>query len=332
MLFKLRSTFCVLFIAMASILPSCKPSSPPPEDDKGNQPTKNVKPRIQVSFNEDSAYNFVAKQVAFGPRVPGTKAHQLAMMYMLNTLIEYTDSAYLNSGDITLRSGRKALINNIIGSFNPGVKNRIVLAAHWDTRPVADQDTQNQDQPIDGANDGASGVGVLLEIARQLHQMKPEQGIDIIFFDQEDNGDTKGHPESWCLGSQYWAEWVKDHGYRAKAGILLDMVGAKNATFAYEGHSVKFNQPLMLEVWKTAQRLGYGGYFINFNGGLITDDHVYMSNYAEVPTIDIIHHDLSTSSGFPSHWHTHADNMDIIDKNTLKAVGHSVLDVVANWK
>jgi Peptidase family M28 len=327
---KNTSLIFILFLGVISILSSCKPD--PGSTDKPKEPKKKAQTRVQVKFDADSAYHFVDKQVAFGPRVPGTLAHQQTMNYLLKKLNSYCDTAFINSGDIMVLKGTKVLIKNVIGSFNPESKNRIVLAAHWDTRPIAEEDPVNKTTPADGANDGGSGVGVLLEIARQLQKLKPQHGIDIIFFDQEDNGDRTGNPDTWCLGSQFWGNWAVEHRYEAEAGILLDMVGAKGATFGLEGHSIAFNHNLVLKVWKNAQRLGYGGYFINIDGGLITDDHFYMNTIAGVPSIDIIHHDLSTESGFPDNWHTHADNMNAIDKNTLKAVGHTVLDVVVHWR
>ncbi|MBI1306595.1 MAG: M28 family peptidase [Bacteroidetes bacterium] len=319
-------------LAIASFS-GCKPNENGTTGDdhgKGKEPEKTNE--TVVEFNEDSAYYFVAKQVEFGPRVPGTIAHAKTREFLLEKLKGYCDTAFINSGDIRMHSQKIAIINNIIGSFNPASKDRIVLAAHWDTRPQADEDPDQPTTPADGANDGASGVGILLEIARQLHEMHPARGIDIIFFDQEDAGDRHGAPDSWCLGSQFWGRWVKEHNYKANWGILLDMVGAKGATFGLEAHSVRYNHNLTLDVWKTGQRLGYGSFFLNINGGMITDDHVYMNTLAEIPSIDIIHYDLTTENGFPAHWHRHTDNMDAIDKYTLKAVGQTVLHVVANRK
>lgn len=303
-------------------------SDPKTHDDPKKDPTP--KKVVSVTFNKDSAYQYVAEQVAFGPRVPGTAAHQQTLQYLVNKLSEFCDTAYAMPGIHTDFYGKQHSIYNVMGRFNPKSKKRIVLAAHWDTRPQSDEDPVIKDKPADGANDGASGVGILIEIARQLKSLKPTQGVDIIFFDAEDGGESGGRPDSWCLGSQYWSSKAIDNGYSANAGILLDLVGAKNATFAFEGYSTEFNQNLMLEVWKTGQRLGYGSYFINNTGNMITDDHVYMTKFGGIPTIDIIHYDLKTSNQFPDHWHRQTDNMDAIDRNTLNAVGHTVLQVVMN--
>lgn len=288
------------------------------------------KPHVQVKFNADSAYRYVAEQVAFGPRVPGTSNHSRALQYLKEKLEQFCDTAYIMSGNHTDFNKRVIQVNNVMGRFNPDNPNRFVLAAHWDTRPQADEDPENPTTPADGANDGASGVGVLIEIARQLQSLKPSLGIDIVFFDQEDGGENGGRQDSWCVGSQQWSDIALNSGYEAQQGILLDMVGAKGATFAYEMNSINFNQSLVLETWKTGQSMGYGSYFLNIQGSMITDDHVFMHKYAGIPTIDIIHHDLNTDSRFPEHWHKHTDNMDVIDPNTLKAVGHTVLQVVMN--
>lgn len=319
--FKLYgSLFILLFIG------ACKPTGTDPKVRDKPDP----KPIVQVKFDADSAYSFVSKQVDFGPRVPGTTAHQQTLIYLKNKLSEFCDTAEILSGTFVDDQKTKFPIYNVWGRFSVDKPKRILLAAHWDTRPQSDEDPEVRDKPADGANDGASGVGVLLEIARQLQTMNIDYGVDIIFFDQEDGGESGGRPDTWCRGSQQWANGVLEGKYVAKHGILLDMVGAKNATFALEANSSVFNQPLLVETWKTGQSLGYGSYFLMLQGNTITDDHVYMSKFAGIPSIDIIHFDMNTGNSFPEHWHKQTDNMDIIDKNTLLAVGHTVLHVVAN--
>ncbi len=293
-------------------------------------PPKPVQKAVKVNFNADSAYKYVADQVAFGPRVPYTSAHSKTVLYLRKRLAEFCDTAYIMSGQHTNDHQEVISVSNVMGRFNIDNPKRFVLAAHWDTRPQADEDPENATTPADGANDGASGVGILIEIARQLQILNPSLGIDIIFFDQEDGGESGGDPDTWCIGSQNWGDMALNSDYEAQNGILLDMVGAKGATFAHELYSVEFNHGLLLETWKTGQSLGYGSFFRNIQGGMITDDHVYMSRYAGVPSIDIIHHDLNTRNRFPDHWHKHTDNMDVIDPKTLKAVGHTVLQVVMN--
>ena len=316
------------YLALVAILglSACKSDSTKPKNPDPPKP----KPVINVTFEADSAYSYVETQVAFGPRVPGTLAHQKTLVYLKNKLAEFCDTAYIMDAIHQDRAKKTYQVFNVMGRFNPESSRRVVLAAHWDTRPQSDEDLEITDRPADGANDGASGVGVLLEIARQLKTLKPDLGIDIIFFDQEDGGTSGGNPDTWCIGSQQWATKALETGYIAQQGILLDMVGAPNATFALEGHSVQYNHSLLLKTWETGQSLGYGSYFLNIPGGIITDDHVYMANFAGIPTIDIIHFDLKTQNHFPEHWHRQSDNMSAIDKNTLKAVGHTVLHVVMN--
>ena len=213
-----------------------------------------------------------------------------------------------------------------------------MLFAHWDSRPWSDHDPDpaNYNTPVLGANDGASGVGVLLEIARQLGQTAPEVGVDIIFFDAEDYGApetfTGNSEDSWCLGSQYWARNPHKSGYKANYGILLDMVGAPGATFYKEQISMHYAAHIVKKVWDKAQSLGFSQYFINEELGAITDDHLYINRITGIPSIDIIQYDKYSSKGFGHYWHTINDTMENIDKSTLHAVGTTVMHVVYSEK
>ncbi len=291
------------------------------------------------NFSADSAYNFVGKQVSFGPRVPNTAAHRKCGDYLIATLKQYGADVTVQEFSATAYNKTPLTARNIIASFNPKATKRIVLASHWDTRHVADKDSVDTKKPIDGANDGASGVGILLEVARQLSTAnpKPNVGVDVILFDVEDYGipefeDAKNfmNPEApveyYCLGSQHWGKNLHKPGYSAYFGILLDMAGGKNAVFNREGSSLRYAAGIVDKVWNIGQALGYGQYFRSAAAPEIIDDHVYMNEYARIPTIDII--DFSINGEFGKYHHTHADNMSIIDKNTLKAVGQTVLQVV----
>ena len=288
------------------------------------------------SFNEDSAYKFIAKQVSFGPRVPNTKSHEECALYLENTLKRYTSNVIIQKAELMAYDARILKSKNIIASFNADSKNRIALFGHWDTRPFADQDTKDKEKPIDGANDGGSEIGILLEIARALSATKPNVGVDIILFDAEDYGQPEDSEfpmqDSYCLGSQYWAKHKHDPKYFAKYGILLDMVGAKNAQFTMEGISMEYAGDIVKKVWNTAAQAGYSDYFIFNKTRAITDDHYYVNKIAQIPTIDIIQYDPQTSSNFSASWHTHNDNMNVIDKNTLKAVGQTLLEVIYREK
>lgn len=312
------------------------------DNHKKQPPTKKSTPKQQVSvpdFNADSAYLFVEEQVAFGPRVPNTEEHAKCAQYLNHKLKSYADTTIIQT--FKARAYNNAILNgkNIIGSFNPTNGNRILLCAHWDSRPYADYDKNpdNHQKPIDGANDGGSGVGVLLEIARQMSLSKPGIGVDIILFDVEDYGppqDLQMYGDNyWGLGSQYWSKNMHDPDYVARYGILLDMVGAENATFLMEGHSMLYAPGIVKKVWTIGNRIGYTNYFLFESAGYIDDDHKYVNEIAKIPTIDIIHLDTeSTGSSFFEHWHTLGDTMDKINKETLNAVGQTLLTVIYEEK
>lgn len=293
-----------------------------------------IKKIITPEFNADSAYRFVKEQVDFGPRFPNNKAHDECAIYLKNKLTSFGLEASIQLGNATTFNRKKITIKNIIGEYKPELEKRILLFAHWDSRPFADQDTKNMTKPILGANDGGSGVGILLEVARQLTIQNPEIGVDIIFFDAEDYGEPssgmtiQSNSDSWCLGSQYWARNPHKPNYKAEFGILLDMVGSSNANFTQEVISMTYAPNIVRKVWNKASLLGHGNYFSNQqNIFQVTDDHKYVNEIANIPSIDIIHYDRNTGS-FHQTWHTHQDDMNVIDKNTLKAVGETILAVI----
>jgi hypothetical protein len=301
---------------------------------KANESAVNVEKVNAPAFNSDSSYVFIKTQVDFGPRVPNTTSHDACGDYLIKKLESFGLKAKTQKFEAKTFDGKKLNLTNIIGSYNPDAATRILLTAHWDTRPFADQDSVNKNKPIDGANDGASGVGILLEVARAIHaaKLKPNVGVDIIFFDGEDYGATEdfegNHQDTYCLGSQYWAK--NKENYSAFFGILLDMAGAKGAKFAKEGISMQYAPSIVELVWNTGNGLGYGNHFIDFKSSAITDDHFYINSIAQIPTIDIIEYDPNGSSYFGSYWHTHKDTMEVIDKETLKAVGQTLLEVIYN--
>lgn len=282
-------------------------------------------------FDADSAYQYVQAQVDFGPRVPNTKQHVECGNYLAAKLESFGAKVTSQYADLIAFDGTILKSRNIIGSYKPELKKRIVLFAHWDSRPWADKDPDrnNHRTPVLGANDGASGVGVLLEIARLQQQQQPTLGIDLIFLDAEDYG-SYNVDESWCLGAQYWARTPHVQGYNARFGILLDMVGGKTGTFLKESYSEEFAPNINKKVWKKANELGYGRYFVNEKGGYTTDDHLYINKIAQIPTIDIVSY--YEEGSFDPTWHTANDNMDNIDRNTMKAVGQTVLEVIYNEK
>lgn len=328
----------ILFIASVLLLSSCGDKQP-----KGT-PSTSEKPNKTVSvpnFNADSAYQFVACQTNYGPRVPETQAHADCAQWLAAKLGEFADTVIVQDFRAKLYNGKGVDGQNIVGVFHPEAKKRIVLCAHWDSRPYADHDSDaaNTHTPIDGANDGASGVGVLMECARQfkLQELPEHLGVDIVFFDLEDYGPHIEEAEKyydedvnyWALGSQYWSKHPHVYGYKAYYGILLDMVGGSNPTFPKEYYSQGYAAWVSNKVWRRAADLGYRPYFTNELGALISDDHVPMNQNAGIPTIDII--DLQPESSnecFPEVWHTLNDNIDNIDKTTLGMVGDVLLHVV----
>ena len=295
---------------------------------------KKSKTRIEVpNFNSDSAYFFVERQVSFGPRVISSKAWDQCSKYLTNKLESYGAKVIVQQAPVTTYDQKKHTLRNIIGSYSPEKNNRIALFAHWDSRHVADYDTINTSKPILGANDGGSGVGVLLEIARNINLKNPKIGVDIIFFDAEDYGQPENSKfptmnDSWCLGSQYWSKNPHKQNYFAKYGILLDMVGGKDAEFWQEGISSYYASNIIKKVWDIAHNIGYSNFFIYKKSPQIMDDHYYVNTITGIPTIDIIEYDPFSKTNFNKHWHTHADNMNNVDRETLKAVGQTVMRVI----
>ena len=291
------------------------------------------------AFNADSAYFYTEKQVSFGPRVPNTSAHDSCGNYLADELRRFGATVIEQETTLQLLDGTPIAIKNIIGSFQPENKDRILLCAHWDSRPFADHDpnSNNWHTPIDGANDGAGAVAVLLEIARQVQIKQPAIGLDIIFFDAEDWGEpnfptTDKHFGTWCMGSEYWAKNPHVPNYNARFGILLDMVSGLNAQFYKEQISMQHAPQVVQKVWEAAQVLGYDSYFPNQQGGGIEDDHVQIIRFRNIPCIDIIHQDPNSATGFPPYWHTLDDTMKNVDKNTMQTVGQTVLYVLYKEK
>ena len=293
---------------------------------------------VLPAFNADSAYGFVERQLSFGPRVPGSIAHEQCAEWFVSKLNAWADSVFVQDFRCRLFDGKTVDGKNIIASYNIEAHKRIIIASHWDSRPYADNDPDeaNWKKPIDGANDGASGCGILLELARIMHLNPLDIGVDLIFFDVEDHGtprwadDNLYSDNSWCLGSQYWAKNPHYNGYSANFGILLDMVGASNPRFPKEYYSQRDAAWVLNKVWRIARDMGYDQFFVNELGDPINDDHIYVNQYAGIPTIDIIHlvGDEDRTSSFYPYWHTMNDNLEQIDPKTLQMVGNVVTSVL----
>ena len=300
---------------------------------------------VGPSFNADSAYAFTKAQCDFGPRDMNSRGHDLCGEWIVSKFKEYGCKVTTQTVTLAGYDGTKLRSRNIMASINPEATTRILLCAHWDSRPWADNDpdSANWRKPILAANDAASGVAVMLELARIIGKSKDEKafnkqlGIDFVCFDAEDWGtpqwaDVADDADSWALGAQYWSKNLPQ-GYEARYGILLDMVGGVGAKFYREGMSMQYAPEIVKKVWRAAREVGFGSYFPKEDGGVITDDHVPVNQFAKIPTIDIIPYyaDCQQSSFGPT-WHTLADNMENIDKNTLKAVGQTLVQVIYKEK
>jgi len=283
-------------------------------------------------FSADNAYNFIEEQVNFGPRVPNSEAHRQTKDYLREKLADYAGSRNVFVQEFEQEVyGENLQMFNLIAAFGTQHSDRIVLAAHWDSRPRAEEDPDDPNSPILGADDGGSGVGVLLEMARIFSENEPPVGVDIIFFDGEDYGEVSDL-DNYFLGSRHWGDNPPVPGYNPRFGILLDMVGGENALFPKEGYSMRFAPTLVNEIWSIASRMGHDDLFSDQRGGNIADDHIIVQQKTGIPMINIIHHRVDSDGNvqFPPYWHTHRDNMDIIDRNTLQAVGDVVLELIYN--
>ena len=319
-----------LFAIVLSFLSACSFAS---HSEKTKQDDTIV--RVVPTFNPDSAYRYVKAQCDFGPRVPGTEAHTACLQYFVEQFSRFgADTVIVQEGESMIYDGTKMPIRNVVASYGLGKPNRVMICAHWDSRPFADNDINpdNRRKAIIGANDGASGVGVMMELARQLGQKNAAIGVDLILFDLEDWGapdweQSKLSDGGWALGSKYWASRPHIPGYQAQFAILLDMVGAQGAQFYREYFSDQYASWVVDRVWNKAADLGLGHVFVNQRGGGVTDDHINV-NRAGIPCIDIIQFQTDTETGFGDYWHTHNDDMRNIDPLTLDAVGRVLMEII----
>ncbi len=277
-----------------------------------------------AQFNGQQAFEYLLKQVEFGPRNPGSKGHAQCLQYLHREMSKWADRVDLQSFTYHDRlRNKKFKLTNIIARFNLQNKRRIFFAAHWDTRPFADHDVKkNRNKPILGANDGASGVAVLLEMARVFHKQHPEIGVDLILFDGEDYG-REGHLDEYFLGSRYYARHYGEYGYTHEFGILIDMIGDAQLTIKKEGYSVQNLPWLVDKVWNIAHSLGFYEFSDDFLG-YVDDDHVPLLK-AGIPCIDLI--DFEYPDKTNRYWHTLQDTPDKCSAQSLYIVGSVLLEV-----
>lgn len=299
---------------------------------------KTVVEPVGPAFSADSALLFCQQQCDFGPRVMNSEAHDRCEQWIVSKFQQYGLSVISQKATLQGYDGTPLRSTNIIASYRPDAASRVLVCAHWDCRPWADNDPNpdNHHTPIVAANDAASGVAVMLEAARLLSvDSTLRVGVDFICFDAEDwgvpewaefDGDSGN---TWALGAQHWAANPHRAGYKARFGILLDMVGGQGARFYQEGVSLYYASSVVRKVWDAAETVGFGSYFPRQEGWTITDDHLPVNQTAKVPCIDIIPYypDCEQSSFGPT-WHTVNDDMEHLDKNTLQAVGQTLIQVL----
>lgn len=285
-----------------------------------------VIPKKQIvipEFDAENAFRYLVAQVEFGPRVPNTTAHRECRNYLVNELKKFADEVKLQEFKDNAY-GVELNLSNIIATFNPDAKERILLCAHWDTHPWASQelDHKKRDLPIPGANDGASGVAVLLEISKILKNNKPKIGVDIILFDGEDYA-KPNDINAYLRGSKYFAK-NKPRDYNPKYGILLDMVGDANLEFRKEGFSLKYAPDIVQLVWSIASELNFIE-FVDYPGEEIIDDHIPL-NQVGIKTINII--DFNYPDETHRYWHTLEDTPDKCSPRSLYIVGTVLLHLI----
>ena len=282
--------------------------------------------RIPV-FNGNAAFTHLVAQCDFGPRNPGSVGHQKALDYFLNVLTTLADTVSTQSfTEIMPRSKQKVEMHNIIAQFNPKAKKQIMISAHWDTRPWGDRSLSimRKDQPILGANDGASGVAILLELAKVLHDNPQKIGVNLVLFDAEDFG-SSGDSWSYCKGSQYFAKNLPIT--LPEYAINLDMVGDANLEIYIERISYKQNPSLVLELWGLAEELKLSG-FKKMVYHSIFDDHVPLYELAGIPAVDIIDFDYPDEK--TNYHHTYNDIVENCSPESLRQVGTLMVHHIYN--
>jgi len=278
-----------------------------------------------MKFDENYSYAQILEYEKLGPKVPGTPAHSKAGDWIISTMNGFGMKVLEQKATATLPGSKPVPIRNIIAQYRPELKNRILLSAHWDNRPFADQDAKNKTKPVPGVNDGGSGVAVLMTIAKAVQESKPETGIDFAFWDSEDGG-THNNPKSYCLGSQYWSFHPVPENHSASFGINFDMVGRKGSVFPVEAYSAYKAPEVLKKLKNAAEKLGYQDYFPDYRIGPIVDDHYFVSEARGIPMIDLIY--MTEDGKFPPEWHTLNDTSEFISRDVMKAVGQTVLQMI----
>ena len=288
-------------------------------------PTQQRQPGARKGkFDSARAYSYLVRQTQFGPRDPGSTAHERCLKFLREELGKYADVVVPQTFSYSVPQWKSVQLTNLLASFNTRATNRLFISAHWDTRPWADQDPEkkNWTKPISGANDGASGVAIILELARQLKQFPPAAGVDLMLFDGEDLG-TSGLRDSYCVGAQHFAK-NRPPGFTPRFGVNIDMVGDRNLEIEREQNSERLAPDIQNLIFSTARRLMLPG-FIDSPGHEITDDHLPLNDVG-IPTVDLI--DFNYPDASNKYWHTMADTPDKCSAESLGSVGTLLLEII----
>jgi glutaminyl-peptide cyclotransferase len=319
---RARRLAATAILAFAAGLVGASCSEGGAESDDGFGSGRAIAPdaRAAPDFDADSAFALLERQVAFGPRVPGTAGHAAQLQWMTDYLSERADTVAVQRFEHTGPAGETLGLANVFARFRMDARDRVLLVAHWDTRPTADADPDStrRAEPIAGANDGASGVAVLMQLADVLSRHSPPIGVDILLVDGEDYA-----PGHMYLGSTYFAA-NQPRGYEPFYGIVVDMVADRNPVYLKEGYSVRDAPEVVDRVWRMAERLGHGGVFQDRPGMFISDDHVPL-NEGGIRTIDII--DFVYGAG-NAYWHTTADVLENVAPTGLGVVGEVLAELI----
>lgn len=305
---RVRLRAYTVFVLTVTVAIGCGGADGRSENDSA-VPSRPSHPR----FDGSAAYDLIQRQVAFGPRVPGTEGHSEMADWLEGYLRERADTLIVQRFTHVTSEGETIPLVNFLARFRPQAGPSTLLLAHWDTRPTADSalDPEDRDEPIPGANDGASGTAVLLQLADMLATTPPPRPVDLLFVDGEDYGDF-GLGEDVFLGSRHFAENMPD-GFDASFGVLLDMIGDRDLDIYVEGNSNRLAPEVVDRVWGLAARLGFGDIFHREVRHTIADDHIPL-NEAGIPTINVIDFDYD-------YWHTLLDTTDKVSASSLEVVG-----------
>ena len=278
-------------------------------------------------FDEDHAFSYLVAQCDFGPRNPGSDGYYACLDYLITELDQSANEIILQDFSYQERRYNKQYnLQNIIARFNPDAEFQTIISAHWDTRPWADQEDLRQDrnQPIIGANDGASGVAILLELAKIMGENPPPIGVNLVFFDGEDLG-VPGENETYCQGSRFFATNLPIP--RPDEAINLDMVGDKQLVLPIERYSLEYHPKLVRHLWDRAKDMGLDA-FIGRVDYAIYDDHIPLNEIAGIPSIDLI--DFKYPNSYANFWHTMNDIPENCSEESLGQVGALMVDYIYN--